>query len=381
MPKFAAETYQSRDTILAETMHALQEAHTRDFPKPDHLRSTAYLAGRLNERVQQLLNASITLQRIDGGLPREGELPDKAARDIEAITRDHVMHILWNHVYSTPEHRIKSQRFGQLLVKQHLERCAMKHASSPETLKHMGLIAFDMDGTRQIRKYIGHVNTGLCLQGISRVLTETSGPTRLWLERDYRLNVTPTAIGGDEFAIILQGDAPLQNDFLTAVGDRYQKEITQDEHLRKTVDLTRPSLRAEFHEELPNECPITVACGTATPDEGILWTRTQDNDDHQLQLNGENSFEEQCLKIYAGTLHVADARLQKSKRTFKEQLERINPRLARFLTSTREDQNLMSRLKTGKNLLTGTLTTLRQLLDQFEQRLQQSDEGDEITQE
>jgi len=233
-----------------------------------------------------------------------------------------------------------------------------------------------MNGTRSIRELVGHTKTGVLLQGIARVLTEKESSTRLWLERNG-LHVTPIATGGDEFAILLRGNSPLSNELLQATGAGYQQAIADDPILRKSVNLNQPHMHAKFKEPLPDECPITVAHGAATLDEGILWAREQDDDDHRLLLNGDESFTEACAKIYAGTLDVADSRQKKNKRAFKKHLATTNPQLARLLTRTRESQDLMSRLQDGKALVTNSLTTLRELFEQFQTWARERTEEDE----
>jgi GGDEF domain-containing protein len=238
-----------------------------------------------------------------------------------------------------------------------------------------------MNGTRSIRELVGHTKTGVLLQGIARVLAEKGSSTRLWLERNG-LHVTPIATGGDEFAILLQGNSPLSDELLQAAGAGYQREIADDPILRKSVNVSRPHMRAKFKEPPPDECPITVAHGAATLDEGILWAHKQDDDDHRLLLNGDDNFTEACAKIYAGTLDVADNRLTKNKRAFKKQLATTDPKLARFLTRTHEAQNLMAQLQNGKALVTNSLTAFRGMLDQFSKWVEErTEEQDETAQE
>ncbi|ALM09731.1 MAG TPA: hypothetical protein DEB30_00885 [Candidatus Peribacter riflensis] len=327
------------------------------------------LRSQLPDKMRRLLDMHmrVTDRRLAHRYPGD---PEKTVRVSKAIrsktTRDVHAENLYDSILSTPEFPIHSKAYGSSLMNRHLATMAIDRAP-PSMLETYGWMSFDMNGVKGMVDCTTYQNVTHYLQATAQFLLDREGQTRKWLE-SRKVKVTPLAAGGDEFALLLDGDGPMSAGFFQETVSRYQAEFANSRHLASFLDFNSRSVQLEYsmptesqravffgmsqaeqdkhlddvHNELPETFYSTCGAGGANFREGL--ERAVGRGTLSLK-KGKETFDTGRLAILRHTIELAEARQADNKVEFKKCLELGDPKLHCFLRRNNENRNLDGRLR------------------------------------
>lgn len=347
-----------------------------------HARLTAdasYQERRIEALLRQLpdemrrvltMHLRVTNRRLGRRYP-EAEFGQKAPRIFTAIRSKRIRNIhaenLYDSILSTPENPIHSKAYGISLLNRHLATMAIDK-SPGSMLETYGWMSLDMNGVKGMVDCTTYQNVTHYLQAVAQFLLDKEGKTRQWLERQ-KIKVIPLAAGGDEYALLLDGEGPMSSDFFDETSGRYLEELSGREDLARFLDFSDRGVRLEY--SLPTEAERAAFFQMAPPkqDEYLAGVgdlllpdafiptggmgganvamgvrRAVERGSLLLDANGE-TLDTARLKIIQHTMELAEALQAENKSAFKKDLEKSNPKFHKFLLRNVENRRLDERLR------------------------------------
>ncbi len=282
----------------------------------------------------------------------------KTIRDIHAEN-------LYDSILSTPEYPIHSKAYGISLMNRHLATIAIDRAR-PEMLETYGWMSVDMNGVKGMVDCTTYQNVTHYLQAVSRFFLNREGQTRCWLET-LKVKVIPLAAGGDEYALLLDGEKPMSKGFFDEVAGRYQQEMANSAHLASFLNFDARPIQLEYsmpteaervaffrmspaeqearlggiRESLPDRFIPTCSIGGANFREGTK--RAVERGALSLR-DGRETFDTARLTMMKHTIELAEARQAENKTETKDCLKLSDPKLHLFLRRNQENRRLDERL-------------------------------------
>jgi|GEM_PF-3176048 len=351
------------DMHLRETKRRLE----RRYPESGKENGETALVFRLITQLRELMHHFLYKNP-----PPESQIEKgKAARVYQLIrsktTRDVHAENLYDSILSTPEYPIHSKAYGISLLNRHLATMAIDRSPS-SMLETYGWMSLDMNGVKGMVDCTTYQNVTHYLQAVAQFLLDKQGKTRQWLERQ-KIKVIPLAAGGDEYALLLDGEGPMSSDFFEETSGRYLEELSGREDLARFLDFSDRGVQLEY--SLPTEAERAAFFQMAPPkqDEYLAGVgdlllpdafistggmgganvamgvrRAVERGSLLLDVNGE-TLDTARLKIIQHTMELAEARQAENKADFKTQLKTSNPKFYQFLLRNVENRRLDERLR------------------------------------
>lgn len=333
------------------------------------------LRSQLPDKMRRVLDMHLreTGRRLRRRYPSDS-FGNKGERVYKAIrsktTRDVHAENLYDSILSTPEFPIHSKAYGISLLNRHLATMAIDGAS-PEILDTYGWISADMNGVKGQVDCTTYQNVTNFLQAVAQFFLDPAGDTRRWIE-SQKIKIVPLAAGGDEYALFLDSEKPMPEEFFNEAARRYQQEMANSKHLASFLDFQSESVRLEYSMpteeqraaffrmgsaqreqyladiDLPDAYYATCGMGGATLREGVL--RAVRRGAFSLK-RGEETFDTGRFEIAKHLIELAEARQAENKAKVKEAIAFSDPKLARFLCRTHESRRLDERLRESETRL------------------------------
>lgn len=354
---------------VVQQLHDL-ELHARASADASYQeRMIERLRSQLPEKIRHLLDKHMIT--VDRRLRRHyPEDPAKAQTVYRAIRSNTVRDIhaenLYDSILSTPEYPIHSKAYGVSLMNRHIASIAIDKAN-PEMLETYGWMSVDMNGVKGMVDCTTYQNVTHYLQAVAQFFLNQEGQTRRWLETSMRVKVIPLAAGGDEYALLLDGEKPMSKGFFEEVAGRYQQEMANSAHLSSFLNFDARSVQLEYsmpaeaertaffrmsageqeerlrgiRESLPDQFIPTCGIGGANFREGTK--RAVERGALSLRDGGE-TFDTARLTMVKHTIELSEARQTENKKEIKTCLKLSDPKLHRFLRRNQENRHLDKRL-------------------------------------
>ncbi len=361
---------QRREPTLQETHEILKALHRKEFPKGAPHRSEV-LRKRLPE-----YTSSIVLRKFKAIIAAEtGKkvAPDQLSKeDQDAVEMFLYPQVLQAHkdvgrdaALSNDHHFIAHFDTQQIIVAQDLVRvAASENPESLKSLKRMGCVFFDVDGTKTIVDCTSHSHAGKYLEGLAEFLCKLSPELKQWL-KERGLRSEAFTVAGDEFIVIIRSEEmDVEKELLDEFASKVQKAIANDPHLNSFISFDDPEFVMEYddwsdedraqykkdpdsmkkelqnsREKLPPVFGSSVSYGSAPFMPGLHEALSPDTEEAKtLEELGINAFRLMVAR--------ADARLKEDKKIFRDNLE--DPKLKEFLLRNGENRRLERELQAAK---------------------------------
>jgi len=258
----------------------------------------------------------------------------------------------------------------------HIRKLAIANASI-DSLRSVAWISWDPDGMKTIDDCTTYDNGNHFLQCLAQLFLNPEGRTRRWLKDKLQIDVLPVTAGGDEFAMLLRGKAPITPELIEKIIASYQQEIAEHAPLGAHLDLNDPKFlkrfairseaqRREFeHLPLPEQkrrlqiifnklsengkgFVPTVPAGGKTLDQAV----NDALESGALSLgNGDTSYRDGRDAITNNLITGAEDVQKKNKAEEKLGFLKTNPRHLYLITRTEESRRLLTEIEAiAKNL-------------------------------
>lgn len=353
--------FQRRDPDLAEVVDLLRSVHAREYPEGAP-QLYERLMPRLPDFIRALVRRKLDLliaEESDGTMLSHAKLSDG---DKQAMAMFFDQQVLRAHydvgrdsTLSNDDHSIAHIDTLPPIVAHNLIEVAAGNLS-PDRLRRMGAVFFDVDGTKTIVDCTSHAHAGRYLEAIAKFLCKPPATVGAWL-MEKGLQSEAYSYAGDEFIVVLRAeDGVVDAGLLDEYGRVVQAAMAADEGLnghisfdntefvmeyaewtdqQRAAYLADPSaMEAEFAAAralLPDVFIPSVSFGSATFEQGLLEALSPDTKEAR-------TLEE--LGINATRLMVsgADDKLKHDKQAFRASIQ--DPRWKAFLLRNAENRRL-----------------------------------------
>ena len=362
-PRGIAQTPDCPDTKLEATLAYLQQLYEQSSDVPDEVQVIEAIQRQLPEKTRELFDFYADSQ---GEKLRISGAPEETIRQmrlqtnmemLEAIHRE--LHYDWT--LMTPGYPLYSRSLGESIFKRYIRLLMQEHPTIKD-FRRIGVAFFDGNGMKSMDICIGYDGVTKFLKRVALFFTDPQDPTRRWLNGEG-IAVTPMAVGGDEFALLLCSQAPLSAQTMDQIVSRYQEEISQSEDLRSFVDFKNrdvlvnygfqtqraralfdalgPQAQEELQKvKLPDAYSPSFSGGKVTLDEVIA--------DGMIPLTKRATFDTARELMFDSMMRIAEARQAEDKKRIKEHLKETDDAQYQFMLRTPDDRTLSeenSRLK------------------------------------
>jgi len=372
--QLAQDRPESSTEVLTKVMRLLQELEQDARMSADasyQQRRIESLRSQLPDKMRRVLDMHLrmTERRLLERYPID-QFGEKALRVSKAIRRKTIRDVhaenLYDSILSTPEYPIHSKAYGISLLYRHLATMAIDK-SPPSMLETYGWMSLDMNGVKGMVDCTTYQHVTHYLQAVAQFLLDRQGTTRRWLE-SQNIKVIPLAAGGDEYALLLDGEGPMSKDFFEEVSGRYMDELATREELSRFLDFSDRAVQLEY--SLPTEAQ-RAAFFQMTPDQQGTYLESVGDlllpdsfystggmgganlaegtrravERGSLSLDDKKeSFDSVRFEIIDHTKQLAEARQAEDKQRFKESLIGNDAKFRSFLIRNEENRRLDQRL-------------------------------------
>lgn len=181
-------------------------------------------------------------------------------------------------------------------------------------------VNFDLNGLKALNDLAGHEAGNKGLERFALMLK--SGETTGWL-RQERLEVTPTAEGGDEFGMILKADKDLRP-LAPLIVERYSQEALTIP-AADLINFSHPAVSEKLEllgiDKLPPDFKfkLSTSVGLAFLGDALAVVPVE---------KADKKYDEVVQMIINKMFEIADKRSLAHKSAFKEELDKTNPLLS-----------------------------------------------------